>query len=219
MNPLASQELARFPERTAAMVGVVLAGGRSTRMGRDKALIRLDGESLIRRQLRLLQEIGVQRRLVAVAAGTLTGESALQAEIPPGVACIEDSRPECGPLAGITGALAGLVPGETHLVVLAVDLPRLGVGLMGSLIAAVRQTPDAGIVPLVAGRWDPLAAVYPRVGLDSALARFDRGELSVQDWVREGVRNGWMRERVVSAEEENEFLNWNRFEDLPGASV
>ena len=188
-------------------------------MGRDKALMRLNGESLIQRQLRLLLEIGVQRRLVAVAAGTLTEEGALRAEIPPGVACIEDSRPDCGPLAGITSALAGLENGESQLLVVAVDLPRLGAGLLGSLIEAVRQTPDEGIVPVVAGRLEPLAAVYPRSGLDSALARLDRGDLSVQDWVREGVRNGWMRERVISVEAEAEFLNWNRLEDLPGASV
>lgn len=199
------------------MVGVVLAGGRSTRMGRDKALIRLDGESLIRRQLRLLQETGVQR--LSVAAGERRVGSALHAEIPHGVDWLTDARPDCGPLAGIAGALAGLNSGETHLLVLAVDLPRLEVGLLGQLIGAARRTPAAGIVPVVAGRWEPLAAVYPRAGLDSALARLDRGALSVQDWVREGVRHGWMRERVMSPDESVGFLNWNRPEDLPGARL
>ncbi len=219
MNPLASQDLAPFPEGVGAIAGVVLAGGRSTRMGRDKALLRLDGESLIRRQLRLLKESGVKRLLVAGAAGESVEGSALRAEIPPGVAWLADSRPDCGPLAGIAGALARLEPGETHLLVLAVDLPRLGVGLLSQLIRDAQQTPDAGVVPVVAGRWEPLVAVYPQAGLDSALIRLDRGALSVQDWVREGMRNAWMRERVMTPDEAASFLNWNHPEDLPGARL
>jgi molybdopterin-guanine dinucleotide biosynthesis protein A len=202
-----------------AVAGVVLAGGRSSRMGRDKALIPLNGEPLIRRQLRLLQESGARRLMVSVAAGDPEAGDRLREEIPTEVECLPDARPDCGPLAGIAAGLASLRSDESHLIVLAVDLPRMEGGFLGLLFEAVQGTPDAGVVPQVDGNLEPLVAVYPRLGLASALTRLERGDLSVQEWVREGLRGGWMRTHVVSEAEAGTFLNWNRPEDLPDARV
>lgn len=219
MKPLASPDLASSQRPYGAVAGVVLAGGRSTRMGRDKAWIAVDGESLIVRQLRLLRESGVGRLLVSVAAGDPAGPDRFRSELPHAVVCLRDARPDGGPLVGIARALGALQAGESHLVVLAVDLPRLRSDLLGTLIEAVRLTPEAGVVPRFDGNLEPLVAVYPRSGLAPALTRIDRGDLSVQDWVREGLAAGWMRERLVAGDEAGAFLNWNRPEDLPGARV
>jgi molybdopterin-guanine dinucleotide biosynthesis protein A len=188
-------------------------------MGRDKAWIRVDGETLILRQLRLLRESGAGRLLVSVAAGTLAAADRFQTELPQGVVCLPDARPDGGPLLGIAGALGALQAGESHLVVLAVDLPRLCSEVLETLVEAARLTPESGVVPRVAGNLEPLVAVYPRAGLAPALTRIGRGELSVQDWVREGLTAGWMRERLVAGDEADAFLNWNRPEDLPGARI
>jgi molybdopterin-guanine dinucleotide biosynthesis protein A len=90
--------------------GYVLAGGRSTRMGRDKALLILDGETLVQRALRTLAEVCDE---VAIAGGA------------PHLAqfgrLIPDPIPDSGPLAGIVAALEQ----STHEwnLFLAVDVP------------------------------------------------------------------------------------------------
>ena len=219
MNSLASLDLTSCPSPTGAIAGVVLAGGRSTRMGRDKAWIQVDGEALILRQLRLLQRSGVGRVQVSVGSGDLAAADRFRTELPQGVVCLPDAYPDGGPLVGIAGALGAMQAGESHLVVLAVDLPRLRSELLGRLIEDARLTPDSGVVSRVEGNLEPLVAVYPCAGLVPALTRIERGDLSVQGWVREGLAGGWMREQLVAADEADGFLNWNRPEDLPGARI
>lgn len=219
MKPLASPDFAWNRRPSGAVAGVVLAGGRSTRMGRDKALIPVQGEPLILRQLRLLRVAGASRVMVSVAAGDPKAVDRLWQQIPRAVECLPDARPDTGPLGGIAAALESLRSDESHLIVLAVDLPRMESGLLGALIESVQGTPGAGVVSEVDGNLEPLVAVYPRVGLASALARLDRGELSVQDWTREGLRHGWMRTHMVLEGEAGAFLNWNRPEDLPDTRI
>src|ERR1700683_2167196 len=76
-------------------VGFVLAGGRSTRMGADKSLVLLDGETLLAHALGILREAG----LAAFVAGGQPGLSAL-------APLVQDNRPGLGPLGGICAALA-----------------------------------------------------------------------------------------------------------------
>src|SRR5262245_23173248 len=85
-------------------VGVILAGGASTRMGRDKALLEIEGETLLARAARRLGE--VCEEVLVADAGRFGG-------IPDG--------PGRGPAAGLLGA-ARARPGRA-LLVLAVDLP------------------------------------------------------------------------------------------------
>ncbi|HLY78444.1 MAG TPA: NTP transferase domain-containing protein, partial [Caulobacteraceae bacterium] len=108
------------------MVGVVLAGGASRRMGRDKAALAVDGETLAARAARRL--LGVCPR-VAIADG---GRGLV-----PGLPCLPDA-PGAGPAAGILGA-ARAWPGHS-LLVLACDLPRVSEALLREL---VRRLPAA----------------------------------------------------------------------------
>jgi molybdopterin-guanine dinucleotide biosynthesis protein A len=91
-------------------IGVVLAGGRSTRMGRDKALLDWHGRPLLERQLDALRASGVDDVRVSGDRPDYRG--------------IADARPGLGPLAGLA-AVAGATTGETDLVVIAVDMPLL----------------------------------------------------------------------------------------------
>lgn len=99
-------------------IGVVLAGGQSRRMGRDKALLPWQGRPLIERQLAILLEAGVDR---AVASGHR-----------PDYDGIDDFRSQAGPLSGLAGVAAGM-PDAAMLLVIPVDMPLLGVGLMRRL--------------------------------------------------------------------------------------
>ncbi|HEX7260539.1 MAG TPA: molybdenum cofactor guanylyltransferase [Luteolibacter sp.] len=114
------------------LCGLVLAGGRSSRMGRDKAtLVHSDGRTLVRRCCDLLRDAGCEIVAVSLRADQ---------EIPAGLADVEIVRdPEGagqGPLAGIIAGMH-LRPDADWLVV-ACDLPRLDVKTLAHLVASQR---------------------------------------------------------------------------------
>lgn len=142
----------------AAPVGVVLAGGSSRRMGRDKTLLAAGGESLPAR---------AARRLAAVCAEVAVADRGRG--LLPGLPSLPDG-PGRGPAAGILGA-AEVYPGR-RLLVLACDLPRVPEALLAAL--AQSQEPD-WVVP----RWDegvePLCALYGPAALAALDRRVARG--------------------------------------------
>src|SRR5476651_1092157 len=95
---------------------VVLAGGRSTRMGSDKALLSLPGSDLLlwQRQVRVLEELKPEEIFWSGAA---------RPGLPENLRLIADEVENAGPLAGISACL-NLLESDL-LVVLAIDLPRM----------------------------------------------------------------------------------------------
>lgn len=79
------------PTDLPAMAGIVLAGGLSSRMGQDKALLRWQGRSLLAHMCALLQAAGAQTLRVSGSYPVL-----------PGVESVPDLVPRCGPLGGST---------------------------------------------------------------------------------------------------------------------
>jgi len=114
----------------AEAAGFVLAGGRSSRMGTDKALVELNGALLIVRALRILQEAGLE----SAVAGARSDLSAY--------ACVIEDRLERGPLSGICAAL-GSTSAEFS-VFISVDMPLLPPVLVGYLVEHAQET-EAGI--------------------------------------------------------------------------
>src|SRR5581483_8996521 len=96
------------------VVGAVMAGGRSTRFGRDKALLELDGETLLSRTVRTLSQ--ATDEVLVVGPPERAGQVA-------GVTVLQDGLLGAGPLAGIATALSAR-PGDAVLAV-AVDMPFL----------------------------------------------------------------------------------------------
>ncbi len=130
-----------------ALTGLVLAGGRGRRLGRDKALVEVAGEPLVVRAARRLEKC-CQAVFVASGDGRRLGELAWEQ--------VADAVSEGGPLAGI---LAGLERATTPLVaVVAVDLPHLNPAVLQRLAGEWRG--EAAVVPLVSGRIHPLHGVY-----------------------------------------------------------
>lgn len=101
-------------------IGVVLAGGRSSRMGRDKALLPWNGRPLIEHQIALLQAAGIHEVKVS-------GER-------PDYHGVADPLPQMGPVGGIAGVAATCGDGE--LLIVPVDMPRLQPALLRRLSAA-----------------------------------------------------------------------------------
>lgn len=128
------------------MTGLVLAGGRSRRMGRDKALLEVAGDALIVRVGRVLEEICVR---VLIASGQADRYDVGWEQVP-------DAPPGTGPLAGI---LAGLEAADSPLVaVVAVDMPHADARVLRML--ADSWMGEAAVVPLVDERIQPLHGVY-----------------------------------------------------------
>ncbi len=187
-----------------SVAGAVLAGGRSSRMGTDKGLLKVDGETLLARQLRLLASAGVSERFVAVAPAQCIA-------LPEGVGRVTDRESGLGPLAGIERCLAAC---QTDLLlVVAVDLPALTVELLRRLIDAAGR--DCGVMPLRQNLAEPLVAVYPRAALAEISNRLNRRELKLQSLARAGIEAGWLKPWPVARIDEAAFANWNRPEDLP----
>ncbi len=118
-----------------APAGFVLAGGRSSRMGADKALELLGGRALISRALELLREAGLSASIAGAA-------SPLEAFAP----VIHDGQPGNGPLGGICAALAVITASTSAdwAVFLSVDLPLLPASLVVFLLRDA-QTSGAAV--------------------------------------------------------------------------
>ncbi len=184
----------------------LLAGGRSSRFGRDKAQIDWRGRPLYVVQLRKLASLEPARLWLSTRA-----EQPFP-EILEGVERIVDAVPDLGPVEGLRGVLAA--SGAKWLLVLAIDLPRMESAFLGELLAESARS-GAGTVPKTERGWEPLAAVYPREGMlrlvEGALAT---GKRRLQDLLDEAEAAGLVRAVRVAEDATDFFANLNTPEDL-----
>jgi molybdopterin-guanine dinucleotide biosynthesis protein A len=138
-----------YHQRVGDLTAFILAGGRSRRMGRDKAFLELGGRTLLSRAMELANAIAPAVRIVAPQEKFLTIART-----------IEDVYPDCGPLAGIHAALACTTT-ELNLM-LAVDLPFVETDFLTYLIAQASQVSALVTVPEAGKGLQPLCAIYRR---------------------------------------------------------
>jgi len=181
---------------------VILAGGKSSRMGRDKAWLEIDGQTLLARQIALVRELGVTE--IFISGRPDADYSAF------GCCILQDKFPDTGPLAGIERALnASKSP---LLLVLAVDLPEMSAALLQRLAADCSET--CGVIPQMTARIEPLVAFYPKAAHELALARLECGDFVVKEFAGACVRSGLARFVELPANEAKYFANWNSPADL-----
>lgn len=174
---------------------VLLAGGQSSRMGRDKALLPLGDGVLWQRQWALLAAAGVTDRWLSAREE--------QTWVPGGLPVVRDVLASAGPLGGIAAALEKMR--GTHLLVLAVDLPQMEAAWFERL--KTRCAPGVGAVGWRDGFYEPLAAIYPRELAREAVSRLIRGEYALQRFI--GAAADAMQTVEISAAEAAWFANWN----------
>ena len=179
---------------------VVLAGGRSSRMGREKALLEVGGGPLWRRQRDVLRAAGAAEVFLSVRA-----EQAWRRGAEGFDGQLLDAVEVGGPIIGVTAGLERA--GERHVAALAVDLPRLPAEWFRRLLAECG--PGVGAVGRRGGFFEPLAAIYPKDLMLEACEALVRGEFSLQRFVAAGVAAGRIRVREIAAEEAGWFENWN----------
>lgn len=184
---------------------VLLAAGRSRRMGSDKALLAMpDGRVLWERQYAVLKEAG--------AAEIFISARPEQMWVPATLNVVRDAVADAGPLAGIVAGLERAA--HAHVAVLAVDLSAMRAEWFAGLLA--RCAPGMGAVGRRparedgdAGFFEPLAAIYPREILPAARAALARGEVSLQRLLGGGDARHFVSVRDISATDAAMLANWN----------
>lgn len=151
------------------MNAFVLAGGQSTRMGRDKVVLEYRGRRLIENALGKLRALGFTPRIA--------GSRPDLAEYAP---VVPDNFPGSGPLAGIEAALA--VSSDDLNLFLPVDQPFLPVEFLRWMSDRACQTSALATIPNLQGRPQPLCAIYHQAllpGIRASLAAGDRKVMRV----------------------------------------
>lgn len=153
------------PEVTA----FILAGGKSTRMGTEKAFVEYDGRTLLARALDLARSVTPDVRIVGSPE-----------KFAPFAPVVEDIFRDCGPLAGIHAALQASSC-ELNLM-LAVDTPFVSWAFLQYLISQARGAPEAAVVvPRDNEARQPLCAIYRRefAGAAESALRAGRNRIDV----------------------------------------
>jgi molybdenum cofactor guanylyltransferase len=170
-------------ERAKATAGIVLAGGRSRRMGTSKAGLEWHGSTLLRRA------VGLVGRAVDGPVVVVRAPGQELAPLPPGAELAEDAREGRGPLQGIAAGLGRIDGRATVVYVTGVDAPLLHPALVRHVLRSLRPDDDVAL-PRAHGFAQPLAAAYrtailPRLQALIAEERLDTGSLLHHLRVRE----------------------------------
>lgn len=173
-----------------SLTGFVLAGGRSTRMGQDKALLLLEGIPLVQRAV---------AKLHAVASEVfLLGN---REELAPFAPLVPDLRESCGPLGGMEAALSRA--SHDWSLILPVDMPFLPLALLRSWVDTVLRRPLARVAFFVVDQMPQPALcllhreMLPFLTLAAGQGRFKLNPVLVDAAQQLAVRHGALVEEVL----------------------
>nr|QCB64992.1 molybdenum cofactor guanylyltransferase [uncultured bacterium] len=120
--------------------GVVLAGGRSSRFGSDKAEAVYRGKTMLSTAIKLIRELGA----IGLVGGDVMVSCGQKSMSLPGVTSVPDSRPNCGPLGGIESAI--MASTADRLLFLTCDMPLVTSDMLVRQIKKVDEFPDTQAV-------------------------------------------------------------------------
>lgn len=186
--------------------GFLLAGGKSSRMGTDKALMQFGGQTLLDRALTVMTP--VCNRVTLVGDPDRFAKYGLAKNLP----VVADIFPECGPLGGIHAALVHSTA-ELNLM-MAVDMPFVSEKLLEFLFASAEANDAVITVPRVGTGLQPLCAVYRR-DFSAAAEESLRAGIYKIDAVFSAVSVQAIEERelVAAGFSERSFFNVNTPQD------
>lgn len=191
------------------VTGIILAGGLSRRLGRDKAVEPIDGQPLVGRVMDALAQIADE--LVVVVN---TPQRGRELPLPDSAVVAVDIYPNAGSLGGIFTGLSSA--SNQWGIVVACDMPFLNLDLLSYLLS-FRESHDA-VVPVLDDRPEPTHAAYSKVCLSAIEARLEAGDLKIARFF-DDVRVKYVSQRRVEKidPERHSFFNVNTEEDLARA--
>jgi molybdenum cofactor guanylyltransferase len=184
------------------LTALLLAGGESRRLGRDKATIEFDGQPLWKRQLEILGALEPERIFVSLRA--------IPTWLPNNAELLLDDPPSRGPLSGLTKALATMR--TTHLVALAVDMPFMTSEQLQRLCKLAET--GRGVVPMIGDRAEPLAAVYPVEAAAQFVAAAAGVDFSLQEIIHQLVADEKASLFSIPVKDEHLYGSVNEPSDL-----
>src|SRR5258706_2010005 len=137
----------------SSSAGIVLVGGRSSRMGTPKAALEWHGSTLLRRTVGILARVTAGPVLVVRAPGQPLPD------LPPQVDVVDDPREGLGPVQGLAAGLAAAAGRADVAFVCSTDLPFLHPAFVRRVLRAVADGADVSL-PVARGYPQPLAAAY-----------------------------------------------------------
>ena len=138
-------------ESAAHLSAVVLAGGKSSRFGRDKAEMEFSGQRVLDGLMEILQEFPFQKLAVVSAQGQ-------ERDWPEPILALRDDQEGLGPMGGIVTALRHLPGG---ILVTACDMPLVSVALIEWFLGCYDAHADA-VIPRHQGGIEPLLGIYEK---------------------------------------------------------
>ena len=181
---------------------VLLAGGESGRMGRDKATLLFRGKPLWQIQLELLRKLQPQEIFISARTDPTWR--------PRDVEFVADAEPSRGPLSGIAATLSRTT--TDHLLAFAIDTPFVTENYLRALCERVE--PKRGVVPMIGNRAEPLVAIYPGASRDEIIRALFGSDFSLQSLVRNLIAADKILPIQVSDSEKDLFRNLNEPADL-----
>ena len=151
------------------MTSIVLAGGKSLRLGKSKCLETINGKSLIERVIERVKSVS-GRTLIVTSREQIDFPAPCEAEV------VVDIYPGKGPLGGIyTGLLASE---SSHVLAVACDMPLLNIELLRYMIE-LSPGFDAVVPRLGERKVEPLHAIYAKSCLDNMKTRLEHNQLEI----------------------------------------
>ena len=148
------------------MTAVILAGGKSSRMGRNKAFLKIEGKTFIERQIELLRNVFAE---IIISANTPSEYEHLKVPV------VEDIFPDKGPLGGI---YSGLIMSDSfYTFMLACDMPFVEIELIKHL-KSFAEGHDA-VIPKSERGLEPLHAFYSKKCLEPIKKELDSNNLRI----------------------------------------
>lgn len=191
----------------AILSGVVLAGGQSRRLGTDKALLRIDGQTLLATTV---------ERLYLMCDEVIIVTNTPQVHSHPLARSVVDAFPGKGSLGGIYSGLAAAK--NTYSLVVACDMPFLNTSLL-LYFSALAEYYDV-VIPRFQDSLEPLHAIYSKACLPHIKALLDQNILRIIDLFSR-VRTRYVEEHewAIIDPERLSFFNINTPQDLEKARV
>ncbi len=189
--------------------GIVLAGGLSRRLGRDKAVEPIGGEPLIARCIGRLSAVADE--IIVVVNGIERGK---QLPLPPTCRVVVDVYADSGSLGGIFSGVSAM--GDEWGMVVACDMPFLNIALLKHMLS-LREGFDA-IVPVLDGRPEPTHALYSKACLPHIERRLQAGDLKIARFF-DDVSVRYVSQEDIDAHDPDHlsFFNVNTQSDLEKA--
>ena len=181
---------------------VLLAGGESRRMGKEKATLLFRGKPLWQIQLELLRKLEPTEIFVSARTDPVWR--------PADVQFVADDPPSRGPLSGLAASLAQMR--AKHLLVLAIDMPFITEKYLTFLCNQIE--PARGVIAKIDDRFEPLAAIYPQEVLANLQSGLSGTDFSLQTLMGRLSAAGKLRVIRVAPQERKLFRNVNEPVDL-----